>query len=67
MILVSCNRRDFQKLHSLWLERGQSHAGIIVVSQWIPPDERIRRLLLLASVAEQPDFVDTLEWLKDWN
>jgi hypothetical protein len=66
MILVSCNRRDFQELHARWLEQERAHAGIILVNQWMPPGERIRRLLFIAAAAEDSDFVNNLEWLKDW-
>ena len=66
MVLASCNWRDFQTLHGAWLERGQNHAGILLVSQWIPPGERIRILLFIASAGEPGDFANQLVWLKDW-
>ncbi len=66
LVLVTCNRRDFLKLHydSLALER--EHSGMILVHQDIPPGERIRRLLLIASLADPSDMHFRVEWLKDW-
>jgi hypothetical protein len=66
LVLVTCNRRDFLRLHYDSMEVGREHAGIILVHQEIPPGERIRRLLILASVAEPSDMRSRVEWLKDW-
>lgn len=67
MVLVSCNRRDFQRLHGLWIARGETHAGIFVVNARIPAGERIRRLRFIARFAEPDESRNTLEWLKEWD
>lgn len=66
LVLVTCNRRDFLRLHYDSMEAGREHAGIILIHQEIPPGERIRRLLIVASLAEPSDMSSRVEWLKDW-
>jgi hypothetical protein len=66
MILVSCNVRDFRILHSEWLQRGESHAGILLANPEVPAGERVRRLLFIATVAEPGDFANQISWLRDW-
>jgi hypothetical protein len=66
LVLVTCNRRDFLRLHYDSLARERAHSGMILVHQDIPPGERVRRLLLLASVADPSDMHFRIEWLKDW-
>lgn len=44
-VLVTHNRRHFSKLHKQWIQKGKSHAGIIVIGCGEPEDlaERLRR------------------------
>ena len=66
LVMVTCNWRDYLALHEGWIERQESHAGIFLVNQWIPPGERIRLFLFIAREAEPSEFVNRVEWLKDW-
>ena len=45
-ILLTHNRRDFRRLHRLWIEGGCMHDGIII-SAHIPLPELERRMLRL--------------------
>ena len=66
LVLVTCNWRDFMRLHHEWTARGELHRGIFLVNQWIPPGERIRLFLHIAREASPDEFVGKAEWLKDW-
>jgi hypothetical protein len=49
-VRVSANARDFASLHREWLERGRSHAGILIIPQQrYSTGEIIRRILRLTS------------------
>lgn len=66
LMLVSCNRRDFQRLHLEWIAAGRTHSGIMIVNQRLSRGERIRVLLWLAEAAGPGDFVGRFEFLEDW-
>jgi hypothetical protein len=66
LVLVTCNRRDFLPLHWRFLETGEPHAGIMVVSQGLPKGERIRVLLEFCQIATPADMANRLESLDDW-
>lgn len=44
-ILLTHNRRHFRRLHRVWVERGQNHAGIIVVG-YAEPERLAERVHL---------------------
>jgi hypothetical protein len=52
-------RRDFRRLHRLWIEGGRMHHGIII-SGHIPLPELERRLLRLFSTYTSYDLQDRL-------
>ena len=66
LALVTCNRRDFLRLHAQFLQSNEPHAGIMIVSQQIPKGVRIRGLLLFAEIASASDVQNRLEHLKEW-
>ena len=66
LMLVTCNLRDFQKLHTDWVAAGRRHSGIMIVDQRLSLGERIRVLLWLAEAAGPDDFAGRLEFLEDW-
>ena len=66
LVLVTCNRRDFQGLHLYWLSQGRAHSGIIIVDQRLSLGERIRVLLWLAQAGTAEDFANRFEFLDEW-
>ena len=65
--LYSYNGGDYQRLQTLWLKAGRTHAGIILAAQqrYKIGDElsRLARLLRRVSAAEMRD---RLEFLNSW-
>jgi hypothetical protein len=59
------NRGDFAKLHGDYLEREQTHAGIIVSDQ-LEISVVIRRLLRLIDGRRADDMRNWLEFLSNW-
>lgn len=49
-ILVTHNRRDFRRLHKIWMKRGRFHKGIIVISHDEPEILAIRIRLFFEKV-----------------
>ena len=66
LMLVTCNGRDFRRLHDEWLADGRSHNGIMIVNQSIALGERVRVLLWLANAGSAEDFIGRVEYLRDW-
>ena len=66
LMLVTCNGRDFRRLHENWLADGRSHSGIMIVNQSIALGERVRVLLWLANAGSAEDFIGRVEYLRDW-
>lgn len=64
-VIFSFNRGDFFHLHTIWLNSGQHHQGIIVSDQ-IGTGLIIRRLLRLLDARSADDMRDRLEFLSNW-
>ena len=64
-VLVTFNVAHFAAMHSLWLQRGRHHAGIVVSSQRSIGDV-LRRLINLANSLDSDQMADRLEYLSDW-
>lgn len=67
-VLVSHNVGDFYHLHSLFLQEGQTHAGIILSPQQrYSVGGQLRRLLRLIATKSATDMQNNLEFLSQWN
>lgn len=64
-VFVTFNVSHFASLHSLWLQQGRHHFGIIV-SQQRAIGDLLRRLLKLAGALDAEAMHDRLEFLSDW-
>ena len=64
-VIVTFNVAHFATLHSEWLNRSRSHAGMIVSSQR-PIGDLIRRLLNLAAAVDADRMRNRIEFLADW-
>lgn len=64
-VLVTCNVRDFVRLHTQVVSSGAVHHGIIV-ARHTPAGETIRRLAKLLSVRTSQDMINQLEFLSSW-
>ena len=65
--IYSFNVGDFCRIHSEWLVRHKSHAGIILARQrQFSVGEQMRRLLRLIGTMSAEDMQDRLEFLSDW-
>jgi hypothetical protein len=67
LALYSYNRGDFMDLHTQFLERGLSHAGIILCAnnRW-SIGEQLRRLLLLVEARSSEEMQDQVVFLSGW-
>jgi hypothetical protein len=66
-VLYSFNVRDFHRLHGEWLDRGKSHAGLVLVPQQVYSiGEQLRRLLKLSSTVSADEMRDRVEFLGSW-
>jgi hypothetical protein len=63
--LVTFNTQDFAKLHTLYMQAGRHHTGIIVADQ-LPVGPLLRRLLRLLNTHTAEDMRDWLEYLSNW-
>ncbi|MDF0555428.1 DUF5615 family PIN-like protein [Kamptonema sp. UHCC 0994] len=66
-VIYSFNTRDFYRIHTNWLERGDSHAGIILGQQNYSVGEQMRRLLSLISAKSGTEMQNQIEFLSAWN
>lgn len=65
--IYSCNKGDFQQLHTEYLTQGKDHAGIILVpQQHYSIGEQIRRLLRLIKARSAEDMRNNIEFLSKW-
>jgi len=66
-VLFSFNVGDFQRIHTQYLSRGDTHAGIILAAQQrYSVGERIRRLQKLVESRSVNEMKDQVEFLRDW-
>lgn len=66
-VLYSFNASDFYRLHSAFLARGESHAGIILaVQQRHSIGDQIRGFLRLYAALTAEDMMDRVEFLTHW-
>lgn len=66
--LYSFNVGDFYQLHTLWLNRGRSHAGVILARQQrYSVGEQMRRLLKLTAARSAEAMKDAVEFLSAWS
>lgn len=67
LAVYSFNIKDFYKLHGDFLERGDSHAGIILCRQKAYSiGEQLRRLLKLIDTLSAEDMQNRVEFLSSW-
>lgn len=63
--ILTHNVKDFPRLHSEFIARGESHAGIIVAKQ-VSVGEIVHRFLRLAAALSAEDMENWLECLSNW-
>lgn len=62
-MIVSHNRRHFERLHFDRMRAGQSHPGILIVPESLDPDQLSIRVALLAWIDTLPSGRSTvLRW-----
>lgn len=65
--IYSCNKGDFQQLHTAYLNQGRNHAGIILAPQQrYSIGEQARRLLRLIKTKSAEEMQNSLEFLSKW-
>lgn len=66
-VVYSANIRDFQRIHTEYMQAGKEHAGIILVAQQtFSFAEQARRLLNLFRARTPETMKNTLEFLSKW-
>lgn len=66
-VVYTRNTSDFYRLHTEWLAKGKTHAGIIFAQQRYGIGEQLRRLLRLMRVRSSEDMIDNIEFLSHWS
>lgn len=67
LVVYSFNVKDFYKLHSDFLERGLSHAGVILCRQKAYSiGEQVRRILNLVAALSAEEMQNRVEFLSSW-
>ncbi|MEO5925970.1 MAG: DUF5615 family PIN-like protein [Bryobacteraceae bacterium] len=65
--LYSFNIRDFHQIHSMWLAKGWTHAGVILSQQKrYSTGEQIRRMLRLIGSVSAESMTNREEFLGGW-
>ena len=66
-VIFSFNTRDFYRLHTLRLEKGMSHGGIILAPQQrYSIGELMRGVLKLTSTLTAEEMIDRVEFISNW-
>lgn len=66
-VVYTFNNKHFTVLHTAFIERGQSHAGIIVAQKDLySVGEQMRRLARLVNTLSAEEMQDRLEYLSAW-
>ena len=65
--IFSFNARDFYRLHTMWLEKGMSHKGVILAPQQrYGVGELMRGVLKLMSTLSAEDMIGRVEFVSNW-
>jgi len=64
--LYTRNIRDFRRLHSEFIERSESHAGIILAPAQLSTGELTRRIVRLMAAIHATDMRNRVEFLSQW-
>jgi hypothetical protein len=67
-IVITSNVRDYQKLHTAWMQEGRTHCGIVIVTQEarLGIGERLRRFQRLEANRSADEMRDSLVYLATW-
>jgi hypothetical protein len=65
-IIYSFNVRDFYRVHTNLVEKGQGHAGIILGFQSYSIGEQMRRLLRIIASKSAEEMENQVEFLSAW-
>ena len=66
-VIYTANVQDFARIHHSWLVGGQSHSGIVLLSnQSTDIGVQIMALARLAETMDSATMQDRMEFLKDW-
>jgi hypothetical protein len=66
-VIYSSNVRDFYRLHTEFLTRGQTHAGIFLIQQQrFSVGEQVRGILKLLKTKSAEEMQNQVEFLSDW-
>lgn len=67
LVLYSFNRGDYAALHTMFMEQGLSHGGIILSRHnRHSVGEQMRRLVRLADALSAEEMKDRIEYLNAW-
>jgi uncharacterized protein with PIN domain len=66
-VIYSFNLGDFYRLHTILLEREESHAGIILAQQGYYVGEQMRRLLKIIAAKSAQEMQNQVEFLSAWS
>jgi hypothetical protein len=64
-VFLTHNVKDFPRIHYEFMDRGESHAGLIIAKQ-VSIGHMLRKLLNLAAHLSAEDMENRLEYLSNW-
>ena len=66
-VLFGFNIRDYLRIHTEWMMRGQSHAGIVLAKQQAYSiGEQLRRLVRIIGAKSAEEMENQILFLSDW-
>jgi predicted nuclease of predicted toxin-antitoxin system len=65
-VIYSFNTRDFYRLHTNLLTRGEAHNGIILGQQNYSVGEQLRRLMRILTSKSREEMRNQVEFLSAW-
>lgn len=66
-VLFGFNIRDYLRIHTEWMMRGQSHAGIVLAKQQAYSiGEQLRRLTRIIGAKSAEEMENQILFLSDW-
>lgn len=65
-VIYSFNIKDYYRLHTMLVEQGEVHAGIILGQQNYAIGEQMRRILRIIAAKSAEDMQNQVEFLNAW-
>ena len=65
-VLISANRKDFFRIHTVWLRAGRVHAGLALALEHPETGLLVRQIVALAESRTSDEMTSAVEFLNNW-